>query len=86
MLVSANLTGVMLASANLTGTNMDDANLRGAILFSVDATGTPKGANLTGTQLNDADLRGTKITQAQLDQACGKNAKLDPGLTLKPCP
>jgi uncharacterized protein YjbI with pentapeptide repeats len=86
MLVSANLTGVMLASANLTGTNMDDANLRGAILFSVDATGTPKGANLTGTQLNDADLRGAKITQAQLDQACGKNAKLDPGLTLKPCP
>jgi chromate transporter len=32
-------------------------------------------------------LSGAKVSQTQLDQACGTNVKLDPGLTLnKPCP
>jgi hypothetical protein len=26
------------------------------------------------------------ISREQLDQACGTDARLDPGLTLKPCP
>ena len=44
-------------------------------------------ANLRGATLNDADLSGAKsLTQAQLDAACGDKVKLDPGLTIKPCP
>jgi len=43
-------------------------------------------ANLKGARLDDADLRGATVTQAQLDQACGTGVKLDPGLTIKPCP
>jgi hypothetical protein len=30
-------------------------------------------------------LLSAEISQAQLDEACGTDAKLDPGLTLKPC-
>lgn len=44
-------------------------------------------AHLTGARLSGADLTGATIKQAQLDQACGIiNVKLDPGLTIKPCP
>ena len=39
-------------------------------------------ANLSGADLSGAILDG----QTQLDQACGTDAKLPPGLTLKPCP
>jgi hypothetical protein len=48
-------------------------------------------ADLRNANLRDAyllaDQRGATVAQAQLDQACGSNVKLDPGLTLnKPCP
>jgi uncharacterized protein YjbI with pentapeptide repeats len=45
------------------------------------------GASLSAADLSEADLRDAKnLTQEQLDTACGTNAKLSPGLTLKPCP
>jgi uncharacterized protein YjbI with pentapeptide repeats len=75
---NADLSRANLFGANLFGANLTDANLIGAILT---------GAILTGANLRGADLRGAKVTQAQLDEAyCGTYAKLDPGLTLKPCP
>jgi hypothetical protein len=45
-----------------------------------------KGASLRGANLTRADLRGARITQTQLDEAYGTDVKLDPGLTIKPCP
>jgi hypothetical protein len=43
---------------------------------------------LIKAKLNGANLRGARfLTQQRLDQACGDtNTKLDPGLTIKPCP
>jgi len=71
--INANLFG-----ADLSGANLSDANLFGANL---------NGANLSDANLFYADLSGAKgVTQAQLDKAFGANAKLPPGLTLKPCP
>jgi hypothetical protein len=85
-LTGANLTGADLTDAKLTGAGLRNADLRLANLTGAKLTG----AGLIGTRLSPADLsganlKGAKTTQAQLDQACGTNAKLDPGLTLKPC-
>jgi len=46
------------------------------------------GAQVTFAGLKDADLSGARnLTQAELDNACGKLAALPSGLTLdKPCP
>ena len=63
----------MLSGANLSGANLSDANLKDADL---------RGANLSDTNLGDAK----DLTQAQLDGACGTNAKLPSDLNLKPCP
>jgi uncharacterized protein YjbI with pentapeptide repeats len=44
------------------------------------------GAKLTNTVLMNADLTNVNLDgQAQLDQACGTDAKLPAGMTLKPC-
>jgi uncharacterized protein YjbI with pentapeptide repeats len=40
-------------------------------------------AQLIETDLSDANLLDAKITQKQLDQACGTNAVLPHGLTLR---
>jgi uncharacterized protein YjbI with pentapeptide repeats len=91
-LTGADLTGALLFGANLNGANLIGAKLAGAKLIAGSLNGAKLGgADLTNTDLggaylNDADLRGAKITQAQLDKACGTDAKLGPGLTLKPCP
>jgi len=89
-LTEATLTGAFLVSANLTSANLTQANLTGAILTALyREEGGPERkahANLKGARLDDADLRGATVTQAQLDQACGTGVKLDPGLTIKPCP
>jgi hypothetical protein len=91
-LISANLSRAFLVGTKLTGADLSDANLSGADLFHADlfhanlSGAGLVGANLSGAKLSDADLRGAKVTQAQLDQACGIDVKLDPGLTLKPCP
>ena len=90
----ANLTGVRvrfdgsqipgagplnLTGAKLTGANLTDADLTGVKLTGADVTG----ANLTRTNLAKSHFQ---VNQAQLDGACGKDAKLPAGLTLKPCP
>jgi uncharacterized protein YjbI with pentapeptide repeats len=79
-LTSADLTGADLSKAALpvkmAHARLVDANLVGANLVRADLTG----ADLTG-----ADLTGATVYQTELDKACGAKAKLDFGLTLKPC-
>jgi hypothetical protein len=77
-LSAARIAGANLSSAGLSGANLFFADLRGANLSSAD---------LTSADLSDANLSDVKdLSQAQLDKACGTDAKLPPGLTLKPCP
>jgi hypothetical protein len=87
-LSDADLSGAGLGAANLSYADLRRANLGGANLFLTNLTGAKLGgANLSGALLDAADLTGAKLDgQAQLDKACGTNAKLPPGLTLKPCP
>jgi hypothetical protein len=42
-------------------------------------------ANLSAAYLMNADLSGTTVSQTQLDEACGAEAKLPSGLNTKPC-
>jgi uncharacterized protein YjbI with pentapeptide repeats len=89
-LAFADLSGAKLIHADLSGANLSGADLRNANLSNARLSG----ANLSNAHLSDADLRGAAaralvgniISQAQLDQACGTNAKLPAFLTLKPCP
>jgi hypothetical protein len=86
-LIHADLRGAVLFGANLTRADLAGADLSLAFLF---------GANLSGANLSGAHNyefspgKGisppAKISQAQLDEACGVDAELPPGLTLKPCP
>jgi uncharacterized protein YjbI with pentapeptide repeats len=66
---------------DLTGAKLSGAILSHAVL---------SGANLSGANLSRANLTDATLSmvdaQKQLDQACGTDAKLPPGLTLKPCP
>jgi len=94
----ADLGNSKLSSANLNGANLGGANLRNADFRGANLGG----ANLAGADLSDAKLSGANVTEAvltganpndaynifqgQLDQACGKNANLPKGMTLKPCP
>jgi hypothetical protein len=95
-LSGANLFGAELSGAdlraNLTGANFTYASLRYAKLSVADLSGADlsgadlSGANLSGANLSYANLREAKnLQQQQLDLACGTDAKLPPGLTLKPC-
>jgi uncharacterized protein YjbI with pentapeptide repeats len=85
-LVLANLNGALLDGANLSGGNLIGANLSGASPNGANLRGADLGgANLNGTTLRYADLSGATVSQTQLDKACGTDAKLPPGLTLKPC-
>jgi uncharacterized protein YjbI with pentapeptide repeats len=77
----ANLSGASLHWADLRGTNLRDANLHGVNLTDTSLTGV----DLTDADLTDADLTDAIVTQIQLDKACGTNAKLPSGLSLKPC-
>lgn len=76
-----------LDGAYLSDADLHDTPLNGAHLKSADLTG----AHLNGAFLLDAVLTGADLTgahldgQRQLDQACGTDAMLPPGLTLKPC-
>jgi uncharacterized protein YjbI with pentapeptide repeats len=93
-LSSANLRSANLAVANLSWATLIRADLNKAALWSANLSGANlSGANLSGadlqlTELSGADLRDARgLTQAQLDEACGKPKALPPGLTLdKPCP
>jgi hypothetical protein len=79
----ANLSGADLRQADLDHAQLDGASLIGADLRDVTDW---SGADLSNADLSGANLRGGSPTQAQLDQACGDNVKLDPGLKIKPCP
>ena len=93
-LTGAKLTGANLTDADLTGVKLTGADVTGANLTRADVTGADlTGANLTGVKLTGANLTRTnlakshfQVNQAQLDGACGRDAKLPAGLTLKPCP
>jgi hypothetical protein len=76
-LAGDNLSQAFLGVADLSHANLSRANLTGAVLTGANLTG----AVLTGANLTDATLDG----QQQLDEACGSEAVLPTGLTLKPC-
>jgi Pentapeptide repeats (8 copies) len=81
-LINANLTGARLIGAQLGGAQLIQAILRHANLNGANLTG----ANLSKADLTNVDLRDARIDQKQLDEACGSDAMLLAGLTLKPCP
>jgi Pentapeptide repeats (8 copies) len=89
---AADLTGVDLTRANLSGANLFRADLSWAYLTGADLTGAMlmgaklAGADLSGANLTRANLAYVDLTTVDLDEACGSDAKLSPGLTLKPCP
>jgi hypothetical protein len=71
------LTATRIPNASLSGANLSGTNLRSAQLNR---------AQLNSAFLSGADLGAAGyLTQAQLDVACGTNAKPPPSLTLKPC-
>jgi len=73
----AHLRDTLLSGADLSGAFLAGAELRDTFLPEV---------NLSDADLSDADLSGATVSQVQLDQACGRDVKLDPGLALnKPC-
>lgn len=80
---NARLGDALLERVLLRGANLSGALLRGAMLRDVDL----ENALLRNTDLSGADLTGAKLDgQTQLNQACGTNTKLPPGLSLSPCP
>jgi hypothetical protein len=79
----ADLRGAYLL-ANLRGADLTDAHLLGAILYA-KVGDVVTGVALEGAVLTGADLRGATVAQSQLDEACGTDVKLDPGLKIKPC-
>jgi len=92
-LVRANLSGAQLLHTNLSRAALFGTNLSHAMLFGTNLSGAQLAgdnprffANLSGARLIEADVIGATVLQSQLDETCGTNVKLDPGLTLKPCP
>ena len=95
-LSAADLGGANLDGANLSRTTLSGAHLSGATLGGTDLSGAIlAGADLSGAKLDRAILSGASlfgtnlsraiVSQQQLNNACGADVKLDPGLTLKPC-
>jgi uncharacterized protein YjbI with pentapeptide repeats len=87
-LIQANLTGANLTDADLTDADLTGADLTGTDFTSADLTGAwVDSANLAGANLTRANLSGArKLTQQQLDTACGDaDAKLPTGMKLKSC-
>lgn len=87
ILAGADLSRAMLANAHLARANLERADLGRAILLNANLTGANlRDTNLGGANLRLADLSDARVSQSQLDAACGLDAKLPPGLTLQPCP
>jgi uncharacterized protein YjbI with pentapeptide repeats len=84
-LLRTNLSGAHLYGANLSGAWLDGTNLSGADLAPDQKTSGIFSAKLHGAHLVEVDLSSARVFQSQLDETCGTNVKLDPGLTLKPC-
>jgi hypothetical protein len=82
-----NLTNARIARADLRGANLRAADLGGACLYQAILAGADlSGSSLRGTNLSNANLTSVTVSQRELDQACGTNVTLPPGLTIKPCP
>lgn len=81
----AHLEMADLTFADLAGANLSHANLSYATLTANLSRADLSGATLTRANLGGADLTGAIVSQEQLNTACGTKAKLDTGLTLKPC-
>jgi len=82
-----NLAKAHIPKADLSGANLSGADLESAKLGSADLSDADlSDADLSDARLSRANLRGAAISQTQLDEACGTNVTLDPGLTIKPCP
>jgi uncharacterized protein YjbI with pentapeptide repeats len=82
-LLEGHLEGAFLLEAHLEGAGLAGGHLEGAVLLEAHL----EGANLAGAHLDGADLTQSHgLIQAQLDTACGENVKLDPPLTIEPCP
>jgi uncharacterized protein YjbI with pentapeptide repeats len=69
-------SGASFDGADLNRAQLREVNLRDAHLC---------GATLTNADLSTAELTGATISQTQLNESCGSDAKLPPGLALKPC-
>jgi hypothetical protein len=82
-LAKVDLTHADLSYADLSGADLSGANLENAKLG--DADSGPTDYYPVRSSLDQADLSGANVTQTQLDQTCGTNVRLDPGLTIKPC-
>jgi uncharacterized protein YjbI with pentapeptide repeats len=98
-LSDANLSGAILRGVYLRGTDLNNASLHGAYLSGGVLPGDARyiatagsrwaispPADLSVAHISGADLTGATVSQEQLDKACGINVRLDPGLTIKPCP
>jgi uncharacterized protein YjbI with pentapeptide repeats len=88
LLIDVDLTYAGLFHTDLSGANLSGANLTHSDLTFVNLAGANlSNANLSAANLSHADLTGASLDgQKQLDEACGSDAKLPTGLTLKPCP
>jgi uncharacterized protein YjbI with pentapeptide repeats len=94
ILHGAKLTRATLTDAKLVGAHLPHADLGGADLTDADLSGADLqeaklgGAHMENTKLNGADLRRAEnFMEWQLEIACGdENTKLEPPLTIKPCP
>ena len=88
----AELSDAKLAFANLSGADLSDARLNRAVLLGAHLNNVHLNradlnlADLSDADLSRANLSGVRnLTQEQLDEACGTDANLPPGMTLKPC-
>lgn len=85
-LTNANLNHARLDHTDLSHAKLGHARLDNANLSYANLTGANlEGASLASTRLDHATMTEATITQSQLDTACGEQASLPPGLTVKPC-
>jgi hypothetical protein len=74
--IQAALTVIGRRSGGTGLVDLVDAHIPKARLFNL---------KLSRANLSGADLTGAAVSQTQLDEACGAEAKLPPGLNLKLC-
>jgi Pentapeptide repeats (8 copies) len=84
----AAMEGVFLRTRSLRFALLDESQLYAADLIAADLRKASlfharlQGANLSGADLSGGDLSSARdLTQAQLNEACGKDVKLPPGRT-----
>ena len=84
---NAKMRGVSFFRARLVNVDLSRADLRETEFVRTLLSGVNfSGADLVGARFIQVDLTETVgLTQQQLDRACGEDAVLPQGLTLKPC-